>query len=57
MSTVKKRERWGLFEWDPDKDRANVGKHGIGFEDACAVFDDPFHTFELLPTNSKNEQG
>lgn len=46
MSTVEKRERWGLFEWDPDKAKANEGKHGIRFEDACEVFNDPFHELE-----------
>ncbi|MDP9362612.1 MAG: BrnT family toxin [Chloroflexota bacterium] len=29
------------FEWDPAKDSANQEKHGIGFADAVAVFDDP----------------
>jgi len=46
MSTVKKRERWGFFEWDPDKAEANESRHGIRFEEACEVFNDPFHTLE-----------
>lgn len=29
------------FEWDPAKDAANRRKHGIGFDDATAVFLDP----------------
>jgi uncharacterized protein len=29
------------FEWDPAKDVTNTKKHGIGFEDARRVFDDP----------------
>ena len=29
------------FEWDPAKDAVNQEKHGIGFADAAAVFDDP----------------
>jgi hypothetical protein len=29
------------FEWDANKSRANLAKHGITFEDAVAVFDDP----------------
>jgi uncharacterized protein len=29
------------FEWDPSKERINVRKHGIGFELAASVFDDP----------------
>jgi uncharacterized DUF497 family protein len=31
------------FEWDPHKAEANLAKHGVGFEDATLVFDDPFH--------------
>ena len=30
------------FEWDDDKATSNFDKHGIGFEDARAVFRDPF---------------
>lgn len=29
------------FEWDPAKERTNRRKHGIGFEIARHVFDDP----------------
>lgn len=29
------------FEWDESKNRRNVAKHGIDFETATAVFDDP----------------
>jgi hypothetical protein len=31
------------FEWDEAKDRANQSKHGIGFDEASRVFDDPLH--------------
>jgi uncharacterized DUF497 family protein len=31
------------FEWDEAKGRENVKRHGISFEDAQDVFDDPFH--------------
>lgn len=27
------------FEWDEEKNRQNVAKHGVRFEDACKVFD------------------
>jgi len=30
------------FEWDDQKNRANIAKHGIDFEQAKAVFDDPY---------------
>jgi hypothetical protein len=29
------------FEWDPVKARANFRKHGLGFERAATVFQDP----------------
>ena len=28
-------------EWDPNKARSNLRKHGISFEEARTVFDDP----------------
>ena len=31
------------FEWDSVKAVANYQKHGIRFEEAALVFDDPFH--------------
>lgn len=31
------------FEWDEEKNRINKRKHGISFEIACRVWDDPFH--------------
>ncbi len=31
------------YEWDPAKAAANLVKHGVRFEDAMLVFDDPFH--------------
>lgn len=31
------------FEWDEEKNAANGGKHGVRFERAVRVFDDPFH--------------
>jgi uncharacterized DUF497 family protein len=32
--------RW---TWDPDKAAANCVKHGVSFEAAVLVFDDPLH--------------
>lgn len=31
------------FKWDPRKEAVNRQKHGVGFELACRVFDDPNH--------------
>jgi hypothetical protein len=30
------------FEWDEEKNRKNRRKHGVGFETAALVFDDPY---------------
>ena len=30
------------FEWDESKNRANITKHGIGFDEARRVFSDPY---------------
>ena len=29
------------FEWDENKNRANIVKHGVGFDEASKVFSDP----------------
>ena len=29
------------FEWDPEKAAANLGKHGVSFEEVSTVFGDP----------------
>ena len=31
------------FTWDERKDRVNQRRHGISFETAALVFDDPYH--------------
>ena len=30
-----------MYEWDPNKNRLNQAKHGIRFEDAYTVLEDP----------------
>ncbi|KAB8318992.1 BrnT family toxin [Tolypothrix campylonemoides VB511288] len=30
------------FEWDDNKERSNIRKHGVSFEEAKTVFNDPF---------------
>ncbi len=32
-----------IFNWDPQKDKINVAKHGISFTEAQEIFDDPLH--------------
>ena len=34
------------FDWDPAKREANLGKHGIDFREAIAVFKDSQHILE-----------
>jgi len=29
------------FQWDPDKAKTNLRKHGVSFEEAVTVFKDP----------------
>jgi len=31
------------FEWDANKNFTNLKKHGIGFDEAIEIFDDPLH--------------
>ena len=31
------------FEWDDQKNEANIAKHGISFEEAAEIFDYPIH--------------
>jgi len=38
--------RW---TWDPNKAEANRAKHGVSFETAKIVFDDPLHLSQLDP--------
>ncbi|SLM28768.1 conserved hypothetical protein [Desulfamplus magnetovallimortis] len=44
------------FEWDPNKARSNHGKHGISFEEATTVFNDPFFITFLDVEHSQNEE-
>ena len=35
------------YEWDENKNKLNQQKHGISFEEAKEVFDDPLHISKL----------
>ena len=38
-----------LFDWDEEKAKSNLAKHGISFDESTSVFDDPlFLTFADL---------
>jgi len=43
------------FEWDKDKDCANLKKHGISFEEAQTVFLDENALFMEDPEHSRTE--
>ena len=44
------------FEWDANKARSNVAKHGISFEEATTVFDDPYARVIADPDHSLDEE-
>ena len=43
------------FQWDREKAKANVKKHGVEFSDATAVFDDP-EAITIEDPDSEGEQ-
>jgi uncharacterized DUF497 family protein len=44
------------FEWNPDKADRNLRKHGISFEEAGTVFDDPLFITVLDEEHSVDEE-
>lgn len=44
-----------LFEWNPQKAVINEIKHGVSFELAQTVFDDPFH-LSILDDGAHDEE-
>jgi len=44
------------FQWDPQKARINFQKHGISFEEAKQVFDDPLFLTYADPDHSFEER-
>ncbi|MDZ8033558.1 MAG: BrnT family toxin [Nostoc sp. DedQUE08] len=42
------------FEWDENKARSNIEKHGVKFEEATEVFFDPF--YQVGDATVNNEQ-
>ncbi len=41
------------FEWDPEKSRINLEKHGIGFDAATAIWEDPDRV--EIPARTRDE--
>ena len=45
-----------IFEWNGDKARQNIKKHGISFEEAATVFGDPSSLTIRDPLHSAHEE-
>jgi hypothetical protein len=45
-----------VFEWDEAKSRGNAAKHGVTFEEAKTVFNDPFSLTIPDPDHSEEEE-
>ena len=43
------------FEWNRDKAEANLSKHGVSFDEAKTVFDDPLYIDFYDPDHSEDE--
>jgi uncharacterized protein len=44
-----------IFEWNEEKAEANVRKHGVSFDEAKTVFNDPFAMTIPDPEHSSDE--
>ncbi|MEK6410954.1 MAG: BrnT family toxin [Acidobacteriota bacterium] len=43
------------FEWDPVKAAANSSQHGVSFDEAMTVFEDPLYVDFYDPDHSQQE--
>ena len=41
------------FEWDPEKEKANLAKHGVSFVEAMTIFGDPLELTIADPYHSE----
>ena len=44
------------FEWNQNKAASNLSKHGVSFEEAKTVFDDPLYIDFYDPDHSEDEE-
>ena len=44
------------YEWDENKAQTNLAKHGVSFEEAATVFDDPYARVIADPDHSLEEE-
>ena len=66
VATLTAIPEWGMAEcvsefrieaeWDEDKDRTNLAKHGVDFETAASVFYDPLAMTAYDPAHSIEEE-
>lgn len=45
-----------IYEWDPEKAKANLRTHGVSFEEAATVFLDPLAVTYPDPDHSEEER-
>jgi len=45
-----------IFDWDPDKARRNLAKHGVSFDETTTVFNDPLYVDFFDPEHSEEER-
>lgn len=45
-----------LFDWNEEKAKSNLAKHGVSFDEATSVFDDPLFLTFADPEHSLGEQ-
>lgn len=45
-----------LFDWDEEKAKRNLAKHGVSFDEATSVFDDPLFLTFADPEHSLGER-
>ncbi len=44
------------YQWDPEKATGNLSKHGVSFEEATTVFNDPLFIVFADPDHSLGEK-
>jgi uncharacterized DUF497 family protein len=56
--TISELQAWQMsiqFEWDEEKASGNENKHGVTFEEARTIFNDPFAITIADPAHSAHE--
>jgi uncharacterized DUF497 family protein len=44
------------FDWDSNKASSNLSKHGVSFDEAQTIFDDPLYVDFYDPDHSLDEE-